>query len=106
MKLKIYAVDFDGTLCENAWPEIGKPYHKMIELIKSLRQEENSKLILWTCREGADLEKAVSWCAEQGIIFDAVNDNIKEIKEWFGGNSRKIVADVYIDDRGMRAIPL
>ena len=105
MKPKIFAVDFDGTLCENAWPDIGKPYEYMIGSLIQLRQDGN-KIILWTCREGADLEKAVAWCAEQGLFFDAVNDNLEETKEWFGGNSRKIVADYYIDDRAIKAIQM
>lgn len=100
MRPKIYAVDFDGTLCENAWPEIGEPHIDVIEHVKQLRQDGN-KLILWTCREGACLEKAISWCAEREIVFDAINDNLEEIKESFGGNSRKIVADYYMDDRAL-----
>ena len=105
MRHKIFAVDFDGTLCENAWPEIGKPYEYMIAAVKQLRQDGN-KIILWTCREGTDLEKAIAWCAERELFFDAVNDNLEENKEFFGGNSRKIVADYYIDDKNLRAIPL
>lgn len=105
MNYKIYAIDFDGTLCENAYPEIGKPNIAMIEYIKVLRQNGH-KIILWTCREDADLEKAVSWCADQGIAFDAVNDNLEENKEYFGGNSRKIVAHYYIDDRAVPALPI
>ena len=101
MKPKIYAIDFDGTLCVNAWPDIGAPRTEIIEKVKKLRQDGN-KLILWTCRDGTDLEKAVSWCEERGIAFDAVNDNLEEIKMAFGGNSRKIVADVYMDDRALQ----
>ena len=104
MEYKTYAIDFDGTLCKNAWPEIGEPNVAMIEYVKALRKIGH-KIILWTCREGADLEKAVSWCAEQGIIFDAVNDNLEEIKQRFGGNSRKIVAHFYIDDRAVPSLP-
>lgn len=100
MKHKIFAVDFDGTLCKNAWPEIGEPETEMIKNIKKLRQDGH-EIILWTCREGDDLEKAVSWCADQGLTFDAVNDNLERIKELFGGNSRKIVADFYIDDKAL-----
>ena len=104
MRRKTFAVDFDGTLCKNAWPEIGEPYPEMIDLVKSLRQNGHN-IILWTCREGFDLEKAVTWCAERGLNFDAVNDNLEEIKVLFGGNSRKIVADYYIDDKAMHALP-
>jgi hypothetical protein len=63
-------------------------------------QEEGTRLILWTCREGKNLEDAVDWCNLHGIRFDAVNDNLPEIKELFGGNSRKICCDYYIDDKG------
>ena len=104
MEYKTYAIDFDGTLCKNAWPEIGEPNVAMIEYAKALRKIGH-KIILWTCREGANLEMAVSWCAEQGIIFDAVNDNLEENKEYFGGNSRKIVAHFYIDDRAVPSLP-
>lgn len=100
MKHKIFAVDFDGTLCDGAYPGIGEPHTEMIESVKKLRQDGH-KIILWTCREGDDLEKAVSWCADQGLTFDAVNDNLEETKQWFGGNSRKIVADFYIDDKAL-----
>lgn len=105
MKHRIFAVDFDGTLCENAWPEIGEPHTEMIESVKKLRQDGH-EIILWTCREGNDLEKALSWCAERGLTFDAVNDNLEETKKFFGGNSRKIVADFYIDDKALHVLPV
>ena len=79
MTPKIIAIDFDGTLCTNAWPEIGEPHDEMINFMKKLHQKGH-KIILWTCREGENLEKALEWCSERGIIFDAVNDNIEEHK--------------------------
>jgi hypothetical protein len=95
----IIAVDFDGTLCENKWPEIGEPYTEVIDYIKK-RKSNGDKIILWTNRVEDKLEAAVRWCAEQGLIFDAVNDNLPEIVESFGGsNCRKIFANEYIDDR-------
>ena len=100
---KVFAVDFDGTLCDNVWPEIGEPNIVMIEYVKALRQLGH-KLILWTCREGDNLNEAVSGCSEQGVTFDAINDNLEEHKELFGGNSRKIVADYYIDDKAVQAL--
>lgn len=97
MKHKIIAVDFDGTLCENKWPEIGKPNTELIAYLTK-RQKAGDKLILWTCRVGERLENAVRWSAEQGLIFDAVNENLPETLEWMG-DSRKIFANEYIDDR-------
>lgn len=45
MKQNIIAVDFDGTLCENKWPEIGMPNEELIEYLKK-RQANGEKLIL------------------------------------------------------------
>ena len=90
----VIAVDFDGTLCEDAFPEIGKPHETLINDLKRCRKENGDKLILWTCRCGEYLDKAVEWCKEQGLEFDAVNENVP----WIGFYSRKVCADVYIDD--------
>ena len=98
MRQMVIAVDFDGTLCENKWPEIGEPIMHRINWMKSLRAHDN-KVILWTCREGMQLVDAIVWCADHGLFFDAVNDNLEEYKKKFGGNSRKIFADCYIDDK-------
>lgn len=93
----IIAVDFDGTLFERKWPLIGAPN---LELIRHLKNEQNegSRIILWTCRTGEMLEQAVKACKQFGLIFDAVNDNIPEIKAIYGNDSRKITACEYIDD--------
>lgn len=97
---QIIAVDFDGTLCENKWPEIGRPNARLIqELI--LLKDKGAKIILWTCRSGAMLVEAVDWCYNKGLTFDAVNDNVPESIEKFGSNSRKIFADVYYDDKAV-----
>lgn len=69
MNSKIIAVDFDGTLCENKWPEIGEPMFGTIAYLLK-EKEQGAKLILWTCRVGEMLEKAVTWCAEHGLGFD------------------------------------
>lgn len=94
----IYAVDFDGTLCENAYPEIGSPNKSLIRLLKR-RRSKGSKVILWTCRVGDRLIEAVDWCKQFGLEFDAVNENLPEMIEEYGGDTRKVFADVYIDDK-------
>lgn len=98
MENNIIAVDFDGTLCENKWPEIGMPNEELIEYLKK-RQTNGEKLILWTNRVGNRLDEAVKWSAEKGLVFDAVNENLPEIVEAFGVDPRKIFANEYIDDR-------
>ena len=97
---KTIAVDFDGTLCFSSWPELGEPNTPLIEYLKQWKSEGN-KLILWTCRAGEALDKAVKWCSEHELQFDAVNDNLPEVIEMYGNNSRKISCDYYIDDRMM-----
>lgn len=98
MNNKIIACDFDGTLCENKWPDIGSPNLKLISYLKD-QQEQGSKIILWTCRTRERLDEAVRFCFDHDLVFDAINDNIPETLEWFDGDSRKIFAHVYIDDR-------
>ena len=93
----IYAVDFDGTLCKNAWPGIGKPNLKLIEFLKSKRNN-GDMVILWTMREGLFLDAAVIWSKEHGLEYDAVNDNLQVMKEKYFNNPRKVYADIYIDD--------
>lgn len=97
---KIYAIDFDGTLCKSKFPDIGEPIPSAIEYVKQLK-EDGHKLILWTCRVGKNLDDAVKWCKEQGIEFDAVNENLQEVIDEYGGDSRKVTADYYIDDKNL-----
>lgn len=101
----IVAVDFDGTLCENKWPEIGAPNTKLIESIKTM-QTMGMKIILWTCRHGRELKWVLRWCKEQGLIFDAVNKNLPEVIEYFGSDTRKIFAHYYIDDKNVSDLDL
>lgn len=101
--MKVIAVDFDGTLCKNRWPNIGEAYNEVInECIR--RQAEGDKIILWTCRSGALLDDALLWCLNRGLKFDAVNDNLAENIEKYGNNCRKVWADEYWDDKAVPAI--
>ena len=93
----IIAVDFDGTLCENKYPDIGKPNKFLIRNLIA-RKKNGDKIILWTCRCGWKLERAVEWCRAQGLEFDAVNENLDEVIQKHGGDTRKIYADLYVDD--------
>lgn len=97
---KVIAVDFDGTICRAAWPEIGNANGGLIEWLKDCRKN-GDKLILFTCREGKLLQAAVEWCKDRGLEFDAVNDNLPELVARYGDNPRKISADIYLDDRAI-----
>lgn len=95
----ILAIDYDGTVTEHSYPEVGAPLPGAFETLKDLK-EAGYTLILWTCREGQTLEEAVSFCRENGVEFDSINEN--NIEDDFrpeDGLRRKIFAHYYIDDR-------
>ena len=102
MNYKILAIDFDGTLSFGRWPEVGPANDRLISYLLD-RKRCGDKLILWTCRAGRALDAAIAFCAQHGLYFDAVNDNLPEIVARYGSNSRKITCDYYIDDRSFTA---
>lgn len=98
---KIYAVDFDGVITkEDKFPEIGEINTYVIDKLLQLKAD-GEKLILWTSRNGAPLDRAVNYLkSEFGLEFDAINENIPGVVDKFEGpESRKIFADYYIDDK-------
>tara|TARA_R110002073_G_scaffold279026_1_gene443236 strand:- start:533035 stop:533442 length:408 start_codon:yes stop_codon:yes gene_type:complete len=95
----IIAVDFDGTIVEDAYPEIGSTKLFAFETLKELKKDGH-RLILWTYRNGARLQEAVDFCQKNGIEFYAVNKNYPE-EIYEGKVSRKINADIFIDDRNI-----
>ncbi len=96
----VIAVDFDGTIVEDKYPDIGKEKRFAFLTLKTL-QKEGHRLILWTYRSGRELDEAVAFCRKNGIEFYAVNRSYPE--EEFDGPrmSRKIHADIFIDDRNL-----
>lgn len=96
----IIAVDFDGTLCVNRWPNIGSGRQPVIDWLVT-QKRKGVKLILWTMREGEKLAEAVEWCRSRGLEFDAVNDNLPEVQKRFGNNPRKVFANYYLDDHNL-----
>lgn len=101
---KIVAVDFDGTLVEDKFPDIGQPYPEMFSVCRELRKR-GIKLVLWTSRDDNTPEKnltaAVNFCRENGLEFDAINRNIPEVIRMFHNDTRKVYADLYIDDKSV-----
>ena len=101
----IIAVDFDGTIVEHRYPSIGKELPFATETLKKL-VEEGHRLILWTVREGHLLEDAVNFCRERGLEFYAVNRDYPEEEKGRNNHfSRKLKADLWIDDRNLGGLP-
>lgn len=96
------AVDFDGTIVDHRYPEIGPERPFALETLKKLKAEGHI-LILWTYREGKRLDEAIEWCRARGLEFHAVNTN-DPFEDSMSG-PRKINADIYIDDRQVGGLP-
>lgn len=100
----IIAVDFDGTIVEHRYPEVGKEIPFATTTLKMLIKERHM-LILWTVRKGRLLEEAVEWCKERGVEFYAVNKNHPEENVDNESGYSKINAELFIDDRNLGGLP-
>lgn len=98
--MKAIAIDFDGCLCDNAYPAIGAPHWGVIARAK-MEQEAGAGLILWTCREGPLLQEAVAACESWGLHFDAINESLPSWIAAFKNAPRKVGASEYWDDRAV-----
>lgn len=101
----IIAIDFDGTIVEHAYPDIGKPIPFAIDTLLQM-QKDGHRLILWTVRRGRLLQDAIDYCAQRGLYFYAENENYRgENKELGEEVSRKLGVDMFIDDRNLGGLP-
>ena len=98
------AVDFDGTIVEHRYPEIGREVPFAIDTLKMLARDGH-RLILWSVREGALLDEAIAWCRERGVEFYAANKDFPEETTKHDNFSRKLKADLFIDDRNVGGLP-
>jgi len=101
MSSRIIAIDFDGTIVKDQFPEIGEMVDKAKENILKLKKDGYT-IIIWTCRSGVEFAKAVQWLAENGIKYDQINESCpKNVAKYDGRDTRKVYADIYIDDKGL-----
>ena len=100
----VIAVDFDGTIVEHRYPEIGKEIPFATATLRQLIADGH-ELILWTVREGELLRDAVEYCRKRGVTFFAVNRDFEEEDGTNSDFSRKIRADLFIDDRNIGGLP-
>ena len=98
------AVDFDGTIVEHQYPQIGPEIPFAIDTLKLLIKERH-RLILWSVREGKLLDEAVEWCRQRGVEFYAVNKDYPEEEKTHENYSRKLKVDLFIDDRNLCGLP-
>lgn len=97
----VIAVDFDGCICSDNYPQIGYPNWPVIHELQK-RQYNGDKIILWTCRDGRELAEAIASCLRWGLDFDAINSNLPEVIAKYNRDTRKIYVDEYWDDKAVR----
>lgn len=97
---RIIAVDFDGTIVKNRWPEIGEINEHIVEEMRK-EDKNGTVIILWTCRTGKELENAIKFCYENDIPIDYANENCEWVKNHFDGEGIKVFAHKYIDDKAV-----
>ena len=108
----VVACDYDKTLFEKSWPEMGDPKEDVINQLKAFKKA-GAEIVLWTCREGKSLQEAISRCTNEKLEFDSINETAPSQKKYqqtklvdngevFG--LRKIYADIYVDDRSPGSI--
>lgn len=98
------AIDFDGTIVENDFPEVGKLRKNVIPVMNRLHRE-GYKIVINTCRTGPHEDDARMCLINNGIPFDTLNENTAESIAQYPEESRKLSADLYIDDRNLGGIP-
>ena len=98
------AVDFDGTIVEHIYPEIGREIPFATDTLKMLIKDGH-RLILWSVREGTLLDEAIEWCRQRGVEFYAVNKDYPEETQNHDHYSRKLKVDLFIDDRNIGGLP-
>jgi hypothetical protein len=99
------AVDFDGTIVDDRYPKIGEERPFACEALRMLIAEHH-RLILWTVRQDDLLQEAIEWCRKRGVEFYSVNREYPEETTYSNNHfSRKIKADIFIDDRNVGELP-
>jgi hypothetical protein len=102
---KIIAIDFDGTIVEDQFPEIGKLMPGAKEAINELYHSGDVTIIIWTCRNGINMLRAVEFLAREGIKYHYINQSCPDNVRKYGSDTRKVYADIYIDDKGLGKLP-
>jgi len=97
----IVAVDFDNTITsKDTFPEISALRQGAKRVINTLVTEYGCCILILTCREGESAEAAKQFLHENGIIFMHFNENCQERVKYWNWDTRKLGADIYIDDKG------
>lgn len=99
----IIAIDFDDTIVSNNYPKIGNLKENAKKIINKLYKEGNI-IIIWTCRHDKKLQDVITFLKDNEIKYNYINENENELIKKYG-DTRKVNADIYIDDKNLGGIP-
>jgi hypothetical protein len=100
----ILCIDFDGTIAELEYPRLGAPKANVTKVLADL-YDEGAYIIIWTCREGSHIEDIKKWCFDYGVPYHQINQHHPDILNHYGNDTRKVAADIYIDDKCLNGLP-
>lgn len=100
----IVAIDFDGTIHTGEYPAIGQPATDAVKYIQRIKQDGHT-IIIWSSRNGVPYREMVSWLDRYGIPYDTINQSAPENLRQYGLDTRKVYADIYIDDHNLGGLP-
>ncbi|PWR74828.1 hypothetical protein ACKUB1_13760 [Methanospirillum stamsii] len=99
--MTVISVDYDGIIVTDGnWPEPGQVIPEAVESINRLH-DSGFCIIINSCRIGKAEEAMVRKLNELGINYCRVNENCPERIKKYETDTRKISADLYIDDRSV-----
>lgn len=95
--MAIFAIDFDGTIVEHEFPDIGPEKPNALDTMRAL-QKVGHKIIIWTCRTGEMLDVIEQWLKKKNFVPDSINKSLVPYSS-YGFSFPKVYADFYLDDR-------
>jgi len=104
MNQKVVAIDFDGTIAESVYPDFGELLPGAKEYINKL-YEDGIYIIIYTCRSGKQEAMVSDFLSQHGVKFHLINQNKPELVEFYNIDSRKVSADIYVDDKQLGGLP-
>ena len=104
MQKLILAIDFDETIVQCDFPRIIKLRPDAKKIINQL-YDDGYYIIIWTCRHGDHALEAETYLLKNGIRFNKFNQHHPALIKRFRNDTRKISADVYIDDKCVGGLP-
>ena len=95
---------FQHPTAASHFPPCGTIKPNAKEVINEL-YDAGHEIIIWTCRCDEPAEMAKQFLDGHGIKYHKFNEHMDRLIEQYGNDTRKIWADIYIDDKQLGGLP-